>query len=414
MTQTVVGTFESFREAEEAQDALVDAGFTRNQIRLNTQPESFRASAGSTAAGGRAGEAEPEGVMASIRDFFRDLFGDHDHPPEVSHYTEAVRRGGALVAVDVDDDERVEVAHQTLVSAGAIDIDERAAQWASTGTYTPGGNTAFSSGAATPGSGYGVENGTAYTAGTAASGTPLGDTTGVGTRDTAYTREPVSTGAVGREASGTDKVLPVVHEEMEIGKRQVQTGGVRVYSRSVDTPVSENVRLREEHAHVERRPVDRPATAADLDRVRDEAIEVRETAEKAVVSKTARVVEEVVVGKNVTERTETVTGTVRNTDVSVEQLGDTSATGSDFDAYDTEFRSHHQSFYAAQGGAYDDYEPAYRHGYTLANDPRYSGSDWNSVEPDARRDWEARNPGSSWERMKAGVRHAWEKVRGRA
>jgi len=81
--------------------------------------------------------------------------------------------------------------------------------------------------------------------------------------------------------------------------------------------VSESVNLREEHATIERRPVDRPANAADLKEV---SVEVRETAEEAVVAKNARVVEEVVVGKESSNRTETVNDTVRGTDVQVEHV----------------------------------------------------------------------------------------------
>jgi uncharacterized protein (TIGR02271 family) len=109
----------------------------------------------------------------------------------------------------------------------------------------------------------------------------------------------------------------VVREDLAVGKREVQTGGVRVYSRLTTTPVSETVQLREEHASVERRPVDRPATPADL---KEDCVEVRETSEQPVVSKTARVVEEVVVGKEATARTETINDTVRGTQVEVERV----------------------------------------------------------------------------------------------
>jgi stress response protein YsnF len=47
---------------------------------------------------------------------------------------------------------------------------------------------------------------------------------------------------------------------------------------------------------------------------------VRETAEEPVVAKTARVIEEVVVGKESTTRTETVNDTVRGTKVEVERV----------------------------------------------------------------------------------------------
>jgi uncharacterized protein (TIGR02271 family) len=116
--------------------------------------------------------------------------------------------------------------------------------------------------------------------------------------------------------------LPVIEEELSVGKRTVERGGVRVYSRVTETPVEETVQLREEHVTVERRPVNRAVTDADVSAFKEGTIEVTETAEEAVVAKQARVVEEVVVGKQVEERTETVRDTVRRTDVEVEQIAD--------------------------------------------------------------------------------------------
>ncbi len=122
-----------------------------------------------------------------------------------------------------------------------------------------------------------------------------------------------------RSAASEDLAIPVVEEELEVGKREVERGGVRVYRHVVEQPVSETVNLREEHAFVQRRPVDRPVTDADL-RASDQTIELTETAEEAVVSKTARVVEEVHVGKEATEHTETIRDTVRRTEVDVEPV----------------------------------------------------------------------------------------------
>lgn len=121
-------------------------------------------------------------------------------------------------------------------------------------------------------------------------------------------------------------VLPVVKESLDIGKRVVQRGGVRIFSKVNERPVEENIELREERAVVERHPADRPATEADLAALKEGQIELRNTAEEAVVNKTARVVEEVVVGKQADQRTETVRDTVRDTDVRVENLGDTNVT----------------------------------------------------------------------------------------
>jgi hypothetical protein len=135
--------------------------------------------------------------------------------------------------------------------------------------------------------------------------------------------------------------------------------------------------------------------------MREGVIEVRETAEEPVVAKRARVREEVRVGKQVDERTQNVRDTVRHTEVEVQPLGAED---------DEDYRRHWQAAYQSAGGRYEDYEPAYRYGSSLAADERYRGSDWAVVEPDARRDWEARSPGT-WERMKDSVRHAWNRAR---
>jgi uncharacterized protein (TIGR02271 family) len=81
--------------------------------------------------------------------------------------------------------------------------------------------------------------------------------------------------------------------------------------------VQEQVALREERVNVERRPVDRPVAAGD-DAFRERTVEATESAEEAVVAKEARVTEEVVVRKQSEERTQTVSDTVRRTEVEVE------------------------------------------------------------------------------------------------
>ena len=113
-------------------------------------------------------------------------------------------------------------------------------------------------------------------------------------------------------------VIPVVQEEVNVGKRQVERG-VRITTRVIEQPVEETVQLHEEHIHVERRPVDRPLANADETAFQESSFEVKATAEEPVVSRQARVVEEVVVDKETTERTETVRDTVRRTNVDVDE-----------------------------------------------------------------------------------------------
>jgi len=81
-----------------------------------------------------------------------------------------------------------------------------------------------------------------------------------------------------------------------------------------------------------------------------------------------------------------------------------------FDDLADDFRAHCQAQYAVQGRTYDDFEPAYRYGHALASDTRYDGRTWDEIEPQARAEWERRNPQSAWERFKSAARHAWERA----
>ena len=112
-------------------------------------------------------------------------------------------------------------------------------------------------------------------------------------------------------------VIPVIEERLNVGKRQVSDGRVKIRSYVVETPVREQVSLRTESVRIDRRPVDRPVARGE-DAFRDRTVEAQANSEEAVVSKTARVTGEVVVKKEAGQRTETVADTVRSTKVDVE------------------------------------------------------------------------------------------------
>ena len=82
-----------------------------------------------------------------------------------------------------------------------------------------------------------------------------------------------------------------------------------------------------------------------------------------------------------------------------------------FNSHDSDFRSHYQSYGTNSGYSYEQYQPVYRYGYGLATDPQYGSWDWDRLEPEARRRWEERNPGT-WDRFKDSVRYAWDRARG--
>ena len=202
-----------------------------------------------------------------VGNFFGSLFNNQD---DAHGYSQVARRG-TMVTVHAQSSEEAARAASILDQYGAVDLDERANQ--------------YRSGA-----------------------TSMTDATTTGSAS-----------------------LPVIEEELQVGKRVVETGGVRLRSRIVETPVEEHLRLREEHVHVERNPVNRDATSADFDTFREGTIELTEHAEVPVVAKEARVVEEVRLEKDVEERQETIRDTVRSTDVEVENLGTTGTTGAVLD-----------------------------------------------------------------------------------
>lgn len=178
-------------------------------------------------------------------------------------------------------------------------------------------------------------------------------------------------------SSGSDEAtFAVAEEQLQIGKRTVQRGGVRVRSVVSEKEVTEQVSLRDETVHVERRPVNRAVSNADTDVFKEQSVEMTETDEEVMVAKEARIVEEVVVGKEVGQRTETVRDTVRRTDVEIEDL-------------------------------------ATSYGQNLASNAQYSGREWNDIEGDARTSWEKGNKDQgTWDSVRNSVRSSWEKFRG--
>jgi uncharacterized protein (TIGR02271 family) len=368
MRQTVVGIFDQYAAAKHAADLLRQRGIDDDDIHVTATDDDAD----------EPGERQEAGLFERIRNFFS---GDVDNDFEVSAYSEHVRRGGAVLKVEVDDEPEVDVAREVLESAGAVDIDERVNEWKQ-GGWT--GAAAADSASTSSASGSGTER--TITAGTSDQRTA--------------------------SSTGGEQVIPVVQEEVQVGKRAVKAGGVRVYARVVEQPVHESVDLREERARVERRPVDRPASAADLKGLGERSIEVEETVERPVVQKTARVVEEVSVGKDVRHVQADIDETVRRTEVDVQQSGGDKL-GRAYADFDDDFRSDFSTRYGASGKRYEDFEPAYRYGHTLASDSRYAGRSWDEFEADAQSDWSRSNSGSAWQDIKDAVRHAWERARGR-
>lgn len=161
-----------------------------------------------------------------------------------------------------------------------------------------------------------VEDTTTYTGSTSAA--PIADASYAQTSRADHTTANI--------AGSNEAKIPIIEEELRVGKREVETGGVRVNTRVEEVPVNEQVTVRDETIDVHRRRQERPVTEEDLAILQQGSFEVRERDEEVIVDKQARVVEELHVKKNVEERTETVQDTVRRTDVDVQEVGGRTST----------------------------------------------------------------------------------------
>ncbi|QHT68527.1 YsnF/AvaK domain-containing protein [Rhodocytophaga rosea] len=302
MAQTVIGIFDNESEARRAVDNLVERGFTRNSIDIADRSSSNYTSSDSDYTSRKHDDDD------SIGGFFRSLFGSSD---ESDKYSRVASRG-CVVTVHAQSSDEAERAADILDEYGAVNVDERASQF---GNYS---NTTSSSNFTDT-----TTTGAAYTADRFDKDTNRFDADKFRDRDVVDTdRVDIDnrTNLDRRDVVDSETSLPIIEEQLNVGKRVVETGGVRLRSRIIEKPVEENLRLREEHVRVERHPVNRPASEADLAGFREGTVEMTERSEVPVVNKEARVIEEISLNKDVEEREETVRDTVRRTDVEVENL----------------------------------------------------------------------------------------------
>lgn len=269
MEETIVAVYDAAEHATLAVRDLEAAGVPSNAISQHAASSASRA-------------ATTETTGAHEQGFWASLFGatpEHDHDTAV--YDRSLVSGSTVVTVRAPEQY---VAHtmEILERHNPIDIDERAGSYGVTQTTTTTAST-----------------------GTPSTGRAPAATPGVTSGGTAATLP----------ASGTE-TLALSEESLAVGKRAVNRGTTRVRRYVVETPVQETVKLRDETVSIERRPVTgtRPVTNADFG---EKIIEMTETTEEVVASKTAHVREEVVIHKEAVERNETVHDTVRREDVEI-------------------------------------------------------------------------------------------------
>lgn len=266
-TRTLTAMFNSKPDAERAGQMLVSE-LSLDRAMIQTSPGEGVTDTGYD----KSRPYEEKGFFGSLKSM---------SVPDEDRYTyaEGMRRGSVLLTVQVDE-AHLDRAADVLEHAGAVNLDEQEETWRKSGW-----------------TGY--------------------DATAHGTMRS----------AAAAVQGSRDETLKVVQERLVVGKRAVEGGRVRVRSYVVEQPVETQVTLHQERVGIERQPVDRPATAADLAAFQERTIEARATSEEAVVSKEARVVEEIAVTKQAADRVETVRDTVRETKVEVEDTTATASTG---------------------------------------------------------------------------------------
>jgi uncharacterized protein (TIGR02271 family) len=131
-------------------------------------------------------------------------------------------------------------------------------------------------------------------------------------------REAAAPPSAGTRTEWKEEVLRLAEEQLSLGKRQIATGKSRIRRFVVEKPVESQITLHEEHCEVARRPA-ADSAVKDID-WKDQIIEVVETSEQPVVTKTARIAEEVVIRRRGSDHVETVRDTVRRQQIEVERV----------------------------------------------------------------------------------------------
>ncbi len=284
MSQVIIALYEDYKTAEAAAKQLVrDKQLKTQDITLLTyesDPSADTSRESESDSGDNTFLAQKLGSRRDLGTVHNTLVSLGVNDSDAGAFAEGLRRGNTLLAVQAEEAAGADI-HQILASHQPINITERTEQWRKAGWagFQPHAQQ------------YTAEQRAAERQRYAA---------------------PATTG---------EQVLPVMEEQLKVGKREVQQGGIRAYTRVVEKPVEETINLRQEHVEVERRPVDRPVKPSELDTVKEGTIEMTERTEKPVVTKQARVTEEVVLHKEVEQRPETIRDTVRHTEVQVEDLG---------------------------------------------------------------------------------------------
>ena len=256
--EKIVTLYDTAEHAEAARRSLESAGFAPGEISLINSKTL-----------GLAAEKLGEPGL------WHRLFGRDIQQYEATVYGRTVEAGGVVLTVRVPEDDAAR-ATSILNAHRAIDLTKRAEQSGLLSTASaPASKPAM------------VRPATATTAATA--------------------------------TTGGEEVLSLAEEQINVGKRMVQEGTTRIRRFVTETPVEAQVTLHEEHARVLRRASTDPNFLRNIDWT-DKTIEITESAEEPVVTKSVRITEEVVIQREGSDHVKTLHDKVRKQQVEVERV----------------------------------------------------------------------------------------------
>lgn len=125
-----------------------------------------------------------------------------------------------------------------------------------------------------------------------------------------------SDGAQARQGAEAEQVVAIGEEVLNVGTRTVPGKTTRIRRIVVESPVQQDITLHTETVVVERR---RPMCGIGQDVLTEVTLEMTDSNEFPVVSKAVHLVEEVLLRKEVTARTETIRDTVKRDTLEIEE-----------------------------------------------------------------------------------------------
>lgn len=141
-------------------------------------------------------------------------------------------------------------------------------------------------------------------------------------RNTGYETRSFAIGDVEQVQAGTEVVIPVIQEELNVGKRQIERGGVRVNKRIEEHEETVEQPTFREEVTVERVPIGRTIETAPEVRQEGDTLIIPVVEEMLVVEKRLVLKEEVRVHKHRIQESEQARVMVRAEKVDIEQIPD--------------------------------------------------------------------------------------------